>query len=178
MPAYDVAADYKILIAAPRQRVWDKLLNADFTCLPVARRLMWLRSFGRPPETPDHPRTLATLGERGAGGFLELVRVPQQEIVLGVIGRFWRPDAPVLRGWKPEEFSSISPPGQAKAAWNFYLEDSGDATLLSTETRVQCTGRAARIKFRLYWTLIGFFSGLIRREILRLVKENCEQAGA
>jgi hypothetical protein len=89
--------------------------------------------------------------------------------------KFWRPDAPLLRGWKIEEFSMLPPQGHAKAAWNFHLKRDGDQTILSTETRVLCRGTSARLQFRLYWLLIGFFSGWIRKEILQAVKRNCER---
>jgi hypothetical protein len=174
MPEYDVSAAYSVQIAAPRERVWDELLNADFMSLPVSRRLMALRSFGRRKRATERSRTLANLGTAGAGGFLEIARMPEEELVLAIIGRFWRPDAPVLRDWKAEDFCTLSPQGSAKAAWNFLLKDAGDATVLSTETRVQCCGRAARFKFRAYWTLIGFFSGWIRKEMLEMVKRHSE----
>ena len=150
MPAYDVRAAYSILIAATPQRVWEELLNADFHSMPITRRLMRLRSLGHRKPTAGRPSTLATMGSGGAGGFLEISRVPEQEIVLAIVGRFWLPHAPVLRDWKAEEF-----PG-ACAAWRRqggmeFLSDggrnkaSGIETRLSTETRVLCFGRAARI---------------------------------
>jgi len=175
MPLYDVKAAYSIDIAATPQRVWEELMHADFTSMPIARRLMRLRTLGRRKPPPGQPRTLATMGAGGAGGFLEIARVPEQEIVLAIIGKFWRPDAPVLRGWKPEEFSALAPNGSAKAAWNFSLTAEGNQTTLGTETRVLCYGRSARMQFRLYWTLIGFFSGWIRKEMLQAVKRNCER---
>ncbi|HEX4604763.1 MAG TPA: hypothetical protein VH724_12265 [Candidatus Angelobacter sp.] len=176
MPRYDVKAAYSIRIAAPPQRVWQEIMNADFSNLPVARRLMALRTFGRRKKSPaGQPRTLETMGARGAGGFLEVARIPEQEMVLAIIGRFWRPDAPVLRDWQAEEFSVIAPRGMAKAVWNFYLVPAESATELSTETRVQCFGQSTRLKFRLYWTMIGFFSGLIRKEMLEMVKRNSER---
>jgi hypothetical protein len=175
MPAYDVRAAYSILIAAPPQHVWEELLNTDFNSLPVTRRLMKLRSLGRRKPAIGQPSTLATLGSGGAGGFLEISRVPDQEIVLAVAGRFWLPHAPVLRDWKAEEFAALAPHGAAKAAWNFYVTAEADKTRLSTETRVLCFGRSARIQFRLYWLLIGFFSGWIRKEMLEMVKRNCER---
>jgi hypothetical protein len=103
MPAYDVRAAYSILIAATPQRVWEELLNADFHSLPITRRLMRLRSLGRRKPATDPPSTLATMGSGGAGGsggmggFLEIGRVPEQEIVGAIAGRFWLPHAPVLR---------------------------------------------------------------------------------
>jgi len=184
MPAYDVRAAYSILIAATPQRVWEELLNTDFKSLPITRRLMKLRSLGRRKPAIGQPSTLAALGSGGAGGaggaggFLEISRVPEQEIVLAIVGRFWLPHAPVLRDWKAEEFPAHAPHGAAKAAWNFYLTAEGNRTRLSTETRVLCFGRSARIEFRLYWFLIGFFSGWIRKEMLEMVKRNCEGMAA
>jgi hypothetical protein len=174
MPTYDVKAAYSIHVAAEPQRVWEELLNADFTGLPIARRLMMLRSLGRRQQKPSGPRTLNTLGASGSGGFLEIARLPQQEIVLAIVGKFWRPDAPLLRDWKPEDFPALPPQGQAKATWNFHVKRDRDQTILSTETRVLCRGKSARFQFRFYWLLIGFFSGWIRKEILQAVKRNCE----
>jgi hypothetical protein len=63
----------------------------------------------------------------------------------------------------------------AKAAWNFTVRQvPGGRTEVATETRVECLGPAARRWFRLYWALIGPFSGWIRREALRIVKRTAE----
>jgi hypothetical protein len=145
---------------------------------------MRLRSLGRRKASASAPHTLATMGAGGGRGFLEIARVPEEEIVLAIAGRFWLPHAPVVRDWKAEEFTALAPHDAAKAAWNFYLtaegngasgiKASGIRTRLSTETRVLCFGRAARMQFRLYWFVIGFFSGWIRKEMLHMVKRNCE----
>jgi hypothetical protein len=175
MPAYDVKAAYSIPVAAQPQRVWEELMYVDFTNLPIVRCLMKLRSFGRRQPKSSGPRTLDTMGASGSGGFLEIARLPQQEIVLAIVGKFWRPDAPLLRNWKIEDFPTLPPPGQAKAAWNFHLKPDGNQTILSTETRVLCRGSSARFQFRFYWLLIGLFSGWIRKEILQAVKRSCER---
>jgi hypothetical protein len=174
MPGYDVRAAYSILIAATPQRVWEELLNSDFHSLPITRHLMRLRTLGRRKPPTGQPSTLATMGAGGGRGFLEIARVPEEEIVLAIAGRFWLPHAPVLRDWKAEEFPALAPHGAAKAAWNLYLTAEGTKTRLSTETRVLCFGRSARMQFRLYWFLIGFFSGWIRKEMLEMVKRKCE----
>jgi hypothetical protein len=114
------------------------------------------------------------MGGGGGRGFLEIARIPEQEIVLAIAGRFWLPHAPVLRDWKAEEFTALAPDGAAKAAGNFYLTVEASTTRLSTETRVLCFGRAARMQFRLYWFAIGLFSGWIRKEMLEAVKRKCE----
>jgi hypothetical protein len=177
MPAYDVSATYSMRIAASPARVWEEVMHADFSQMPLARRLMTLRTLGR-KKPSDKRHTLATMAESDAGGFKEIGRVPEKEIVLAIIGKFWRPDAPILRDWKPEEFATLAPAGYGKAAWNFHIEQDGDQTVVSTETRVLCHGRIERTLFRCYWTLIGFFSGLIRKEMLQMIKRNSEKPAA
>jgi hypothetical protein len=60
-------------------------------------------------------------------------------------------------------------------AWNFKLRtESPERTVLSTETRIKCFGRAALWKLRLYWSLVSPFSGLIRKAILKRVKVESE----
>jgi hypothetical protein len=176
MPAYDIAATYSMRVAAPPARVWEEVMNTDFSQMPLARRLMALRTLGRKKPASDKKHTLATMAEIDAAGFKEIGRVPEHEIVLAIIAKFWRPDAPVLRNWTPEHFPVLTPHGFGKAAWNFHIAPDGDQSIVSTETRVLCYGRFERILFRCYWTLIGFFSGLIRKEMLQLVKRNSERA--
>ena len=175
MPVYDVAATYSMHVAAPPERVWEEVMNTDFSQMPLARRLMALRTLGRKKPAADKKTTIAAMAEEDAGGFKEIGRVPRQEIVLAIIGKFWRPDAPVLRQWEPSAFSALTPEGFGKAAWNFYLTPDGDQTIMSTETRVLCYGKSERFLFRCYWTLIGFFSGLIRKEMLQMIKRNSER---
>jgi hypothetical protein len=67
--------------------------------------------------------------------------------------------------------------GRVKAAWNIVIGESDGAFCdLSTETRIQYFGEAARRKFRLYWTLIGPFSGAIRTGLLRGIRRRAETA--
>ena len=72
-------------------------------------------------------------------------------------------------------FREPSPPGTAKAAWNFAVGKSSDGiTELRTETRVLCADLVTRRRFRAYWTLIRPFSGLIRKEMLAAVRSAAE----
>jgi hypothetical protein len=98
------------------------------------------------------------------------------EILLGVIGRFWTPAGDVQRVSR-EEFLDFDKPGFAAAAWNFRLRPGKTGMVLSTETRVLCPTRRTRMLFGAYWTVVGPFSGLIRKEMLRLVKQEAESAG-
>ena len=62
----------------------------------------------------------------------------------------------------------------AKAVWNFSVDGKGNESLLTTETRVRCLDDASRKSFGFYWTFIQPFSGLIRREMLKIVKKKAE----
>jgi hypothetical protein len=92
-------------------------------------------------------------------GFVELANVPGQEIVFGVVGRFWRPDSGIITGLSAEEIIAFHIGGYAKAVWNFAIvPESKRTTRVTTETRVQAFGRSARWKFRAYWLVGGPFS--------------------
>lgn len=123
-------------------------------------------------------RTPGDLRQRLQGtGFVILEEVPDDEIVIGVAGRFWRPDGGRCMDLTASNFMEFSRPGYAKVAWNFRLSAESPETgitILSTETRIQCFGRSASWKFGAYWSVVGPFSGLIRKAILKQVKAKAE----
>lgn len=108
-------------------------------------------------------------------GFTTLDEDPGRELVFGIAGRFWRPDGGLRRLADREAFLGFSEDGCVKAAWNVRIGEGGaGSTDLSTETRIRYFGAAARRKFRLYWTLVGPFSGMLRRALLRGVQARAE----
>jgi uncharacterized protein YndB with AHSA1/START domain len=174
LPNYDFRAAYPIRINAPRSTVYDCLLHTDFRELWLTRLLMTLRTMKRMPRQ----RMPGELRQRFQGtGFVILEEVPEDELVIGVAGRFWRPDGGRCMDLTEANFAEFSRPGYAKVAWNFKLRaelPETETTTLSTETRIQCFGRAAWWKFGIYWSLVGPFSGLIRKAILQRVKTKAE----
>jgi hypothetical protein len=108
--------------------------------------------------------------------FILLGERVNEELLLGLVGRFWTPSGELLRLDAPD-FRDFNELGYAKAVWNFSLTELPDKTvLLETETRVLCLDEGSRKRFRLYWLLVGTFSGLIRKEILRAVKQTAERS--
>ena len=106
-----------------------------------------------------------------------LHNVPGEELVVGVAGKFWRPDGGRCLDLTAGDFGEFARPGYAKVAWNFRLRvESPRCTVLSTETRIKCFGRAALWMFRIYWSLVGPFSGFIRKTILKQVKTEAESS--
>jgi hypothetical protein len=172
LPEYQVSARYSILVPSSVETVAAALRKASFADLPVVRRLMRLRGYRLGKTEPEaSPATV------GFGSFLELVATPE-EVVLGIAGHFWRPDGGIVRDLTPQEFPNFRRAGYAKAVWNFHLSPVSGGAQLSTQTRVQTFGRAATVKFRMYWLVVGPLSGLMRKAMLREVKRLAEQAQA
>jgi hypothetical protein len=173
-PVYDVSEYHETVIHAPIQTVYDALRTTDFGASPVIRMLLRLRQLPASLGKPRQPRTILNLEAIMKSGFVLLGENPPDEIALGVIGQFWK-----LSGGRScvdaASFEAFDEPGYAKAVWNFSLVDLGASVMgLATETRVVCTDRASKLRFRLYWALIRPFSGLIRREALRAIRTKLE----
>jgi hypothetical protein len=85
------------------------------------------------------------------------------------------PMADAVSTFTAGDFGGFARAGYAKVAWNFRLRtESPECTVLSTERRIKCFGRATLWKFRVYWSLIGPFSGLMRKAILKQVKTEAD----
>src|SRR5262245_19488303 len=108
--------------------------------------------------------------------FYCLKQLENRVVVIGIIGQFWKPVAHPIKINSLEEFLSFDRDGFCKAALNLRIVESAPAVCdVITETRVLSYGRA-EAEFREYWRVIAPFSGLIRREILRKIKQRAERA--
>ena len=121
---------------------------------------------------PSRSLTLETFLQ---AGFVMLEENAPRELVMGGVGKFWRPDSGFVR-LRADDFPSFDDPGYAKAVVSLSVEERGRGSLLATETRVACTDATALRKFSLYWRVIGPFSGLIRRIMLDQLKRTAEGA--
>lgn len=178
MPEYDVSEYHETRIRAPIERVYDALRTTDLGASIVVRVLLGLRAlpdcFSRRRQRRDTRVDLETLLK---SGFVLLGESPPNEIALGLIGKFWTTAGGTCRLSDADEFSDFDQSGYAKAVWNFSLvEESRSTTRLATETRVRCLDVRSRWQFRLYWSVIGPFSGLIRREVLRAIRNASESS--
>ena len=179
MPRWDVVERHATRVRAPATRAYHAVRTADLAGSGVVKLLFALRSL---------PALVATGGRAGLGrpgatldglqrsGFVLLAEEPGREIVLGIVGRFWRPSGGVLK-LTADEWRAFDRPGYAVGAWNFAVESAGAAEcVITTETRVRCTDAASLRRFRAYWLVVGPFSALIRREMLRTLRRAAEQA--
>jgi hypothetical protein len=70
-----------------------------------------------------------------------------------------------------KEFINDSTKYNAKVGWSFCFKEREDGTTeIVTETRVLCLNKTTKFVFSVYWFFIRPFSGLIRFEMLRLIK--------
>ena len=177
-PHPDFVERHDIRVRAVPEAAYRAIWTTDFgTSSPIAL-LLFLRSLpGRLFATGRTPRlgrslTLQTVLESGFGLLAEM---PGREVVLGVVGRFWRPVGN-LEPFRREYFTGALPAGLAKAVWSISVNDpgAGQPVLLATETRVVCADAASRRKFLAYWSVIRPFSGLIRVIMLRAIRRTCE----
>jgi hypothetical protein len=185
LPRFDFVERHATDVATAPAAAFAVLRRADLGHGPLTRALFLVRALPglvlAPRETArrflarrGRPVTLDTLV---SAGFVVLGEDPGREIVLGTIGRFWKPSGGV-RPFAASEFARFDEPGWAKAAWNFRVEPgrAGGATI-STETRILCTDARSRRAFRRYWKLVRPFSGLIRIEMLWTIRREAERAG-
>ncbi|MDQ4123553.1 MAG: hypothetical protein M3209_19115 [Acidobacteriota bacterium] len=166
MPSYDFSETHDIKIRAKADNVYRVLNTVDLCESPVIRLLFRLRGM---------PAGKTTLRELRKMRFEILGENENQEIVLGLTGRFWKIKGDIQQ-IKSEDFRNFSEKGFAKAAWSFSLDDKGGTTRLKTETRVRCLDEKSRKDFGFYWTLIQPFSGWIRKEMLKIIKKHAEKA--
>ncbi|MEX2625150.1 MAG: hypothetical protein WD651_15645 [Acidimicrobiia bacterium] len=161
LPRWDVCEYDEVTIQTPPEEAYQALMDLDIGRSRIIRTLFAARGLPR-----GNSMRLANLA---AVGFVVLAEDPPNEIVFGLVGKFW-----TMRGGLQkigaEDFISFTAPGLVKTAWNFRVERGDSGSKVSTETRVQATDESSLRSFRRYWFLIGPFSALIRREALRLVK--------
>ena len=182
LPEYHFSEKHALEVQAEPARVFAAVKRVDMNRSAVIKGLFFLRGL------PHRLRGKARLTGRGtltfddlAGmGFIRLVDTLPDEMVLGLVGQFWKPAAK-LCAVPPDKFRDFDIPGYCKAVWNIEARPTTSGrTRLATTTRIYCPGAGTRRLFTLYWMLIRPFSGLIRELLLRTIRREVEslQGGA
>lgn len=167
LPEYDIKEHHQIVVRAPLDSVYRTAYEMDISNATMSQWLFKLRGISA--------ASRFTREDLFKMCFIPLGEIINKEFVFGLVGQFWKPSGNLIRMTTPD-YINFHRRGFAKAAWNFSLVEQPDHTVvLSTETRVQCSDAYSRTQFRLYWTIIGVFSGLIRREILKTFKQIAER---
>ena len=174
LPRYDFSERHETFVAATPEATLVAARKLAPRDVPLLLVLLTIRSV---PHLISRRRLMiapdgAIVEQVVRLGFVVLADRPREHVV-GVVGKFWRPDSGLLPV-QAEEFAGFSEPGFAKAVVDFRTEPSGDGCVLSTETRIQSTDESARRKFGLYWRVIVPGSAAIRRAWLRAIKRRAE----
>ena len=161
LPSFDFSERHSIILNARSDKVYNSVRNLNFESSGLTKLLFKLRGL------PVNATSLDGLRQMG---FVLLGERLNNEIVLGIIGKFWTPSG-CIQFLTQKDFFEFKTPGYAKAAWNFALSENSPAvTILSTETRILCLNKASLMHFRLYWFFVRPFSGIIRRAVLKSIK--------
>jgi hypothetical protein len=173
LPAYDVRSQHTLDVDAPAPDTYRAARDLDLgRSIPVLV-LFAIRALPRILTGKTRPTRSLTLDSLSDLGFV-MLEDTRDEIVMGAVGKFWRPDSGMV-GVAPEDFRGFDEPGYAKGIMAFTVEElGGGGSVVATETRVHCTSPDARRKFLLYWRAIGPFSGVIRKLMLQEVKRAAE----
>ena len=169
LPKYNVSAKYSIRIHAAPEKIYQ-VLDQGLPIGAITKLLMALRGI------PRLFRASRSQDVSPESAFYRLKQLENREIVIGIIGQFWKPVARPIKINSLEEFLSFDRDGFCKAALNLRIVENGPGVCdVITETRVVSYG-SAEAEFREYWRVIAPFSGLIRREILRKIKQRAERS--
>jgi hypothetical protein len=175
IPDWEVAERHEAEVEAPIDLTWLAFRTVDFKESLMVRWTFRLRQLVMGGKTAEYSGPRTVLDRALAMGWGVLSEVPGRRIVLGAITRPWNA-SPVFRPLPPDKFAAFNEPGYAKIIWLIGAEPAGwNASLACTETRVKLTDPASRRRFRLYWAAVSPGILLIRRVLLRRVRNEAER---
>ena len=187
VPKWDFREDCTVKVKAPIDVTYRAIM--EFTLAevsPLVRVLSFLRTLpekmvGRKYSTSDYH--MPYLPQECRDFFTELAREPPHEFVCGLIvpgdiGRVWKKSSDLnFRATDAQEFKVYTDPSHLKVAMSICLCDSGEpeSIKLRAEWRIGALSPQARKKFTLYWRIIGPFSHLIQKSLVKAVKRRAEK---
>lgn len=162
LSAYDFNEFHSIKVNASANGIYEIMLSCDVSRSFLIRFLFRLRGM---------PKHLYTINHLTSMGFIKLDEQPGKEIAYGIITT-----SPTfnccLSNISPASFIQNTNASTIKAVINFKLQEKNNSNhIISTETRIWCGSRAMKTKFRLYWFFIKPFSQLIRKAMLKQMKQ-------
>jgi len=192
MPVYDVSDAVATVVDSDLATSWSALMEVDL--IEVGRKRPLVAVLGAlrilpdivshllhgelPPRQPEQMRLrdLTTI-PLDKGGWVLLGVREQDEIALGLIGKFWRPVIEFARVSSAAEFRAFAEPGFAKTIYALSVRALDPRrTLLSGVMRTSTTDDDARRWFRRYWTFgVGSGAHLLVNGLLDVTREIAEQ---
>jgi hypothetical protein len=162
----------RVDLAAPPDRVWQRIRHGALAHAPATRALFALRTMidrinGADTRPPRDIRLEDLRSSDERPGFQILVDEPPREVAVGAIGQVWRLRIPFRHVLGAAPFATFSEPGFAKVAWAIRVSPFGaGGSHLEVEVRVTTTDDVSWRRFRRYFRVIGPASRFIRRSLL------------
>ncbi len=152
--------------------------------VPVARAVRDMRDVPRPigelVQRVEHlpPDATFTLRDALAGSFALLGERRGRAIVIGAIGKLWKPHIKFLR-LAPLEFGAFREPKYGKVAIALWVESVGrDKSAVRFEARVAATDDSARTHLRRWYRVVRPFTAFFVRRALTNIKAEAEAIAA
>jgi hypothetical protein len=164
LPTYTFNEYHEIVINSPIEHVYYVAEDIDLSKSKIITFLFKIR--GLPTKRMHLQNFIDDMG------FTKLEESYPCERLIG----FWaRGKIEKIPSYEDFLNNSVSP--WLKVVWNFQFEQlKDDKTKVSTETRVLCVAPIIKFTFGLYWFMIKPFSGLIRKRMLNIIKDDSEAA--
>lgn len=164
LPEFTFSEKHEIVVNGPIDKVFLTTKNIDLSKSKIIVLLFKLRGI------PTKRLNLQNLIEDF--GFTNLEEQYPNETLIG----FWaRSKIEPVTNYKDFINNTIS--AKSKVVWNFsFLNNDSTHTKVTTETRIQCVNTITKILFSLYWLVVRPFSGLIRIQMLKIIKRDCEDS--
>ena len=162
LPQYTFNECHEIVVNAPIENVYHVAKDFDLSKSKIITFLFKLRGL------PTKRLNLQNFIED-----IEFTNLEENYPYENLIG-FWA-RAKIAKIPSYEDFSNNSISPWLKVVWNFQFEALAKCkTRVRTETRVLCVAPVTRFTFGLYWAIIKPFSGLIRKKMLKIIKDDSE----
>lgn len=163
LPQFQFREHHHTVASAGAAQVYAAVERVDLSDSAIARGLQALWRIPARIFLKEVPNRSMSVRD-----FIPLSARPPRFLVRGMVSGAGK------RSWTPEEFVAYRGPG-FKLAWGYTVTRLDDhRTRIDTETRVQCCDTHTKRWFTVYWSIIRPWSGLIRRDLLRIAKSAAE----
>ena len=164
LPEYTFNEYHEIVVDSPIENVYEIAKNIDLSKSKIIKYLFKIR--GLPTKRLSLQDFINDIG------FTNLEENYPNETLTGFWARF---KIEKIQSYEDFIHNSISP--WIKVVWNFQFEKNEEKkTKVSTETRVLCVAKITKFTFGTYWLIIKPFSGLIRIQMLKIIKNESESS--
>jgi hypothetical protein len=175
MPSYDVAERHHIRVAAPSALTLQAAREIDMRQSRLIRGIFALRGWLLHSARDEMNRPKGLVALTTSLGWRLIAEDPGCELVYGAVTQPWKSNV-VFRGLSSEQFTQFREPGYVKISWTLRVDPvSASECVFRTETRVVTTDAESRRLFRGYWARFSPGIRLIRRIMLRLLRDQAEK---